>query len=72
MISGYDYDYDYMYIYIYTYIHIYVYIYIYIYIYIYGIRCEAPPPLGTYGPGLGGDPRPPPLFLGRETQKKRN
>ena len=45
---------------------------IYIYIYIYGIRCEAPPPPGTYGPGLGGDPRPPPLFLGRETQKKRN
>ena len=31
-----------------------------------------PPPLRTYGPGLGGHPGPPPLFLGRETQKKMN
>ena len=40
-------------------------------IYIYGIRWVPPPPLGTHGPGLGGDQGPPPPYFWVEKLKKR-
>ena len=50
-----------------------IYIYIYIYVCIYGTRCDGPPPLhGPTGRGWVGAKDLPPLFLGREIQKKSN
>ena len=51
---------------------IYICIYIYIYIYIYMAQGGCPPPPRDPWAGVWWGPRTPPLFLGRETQKKRN